>query len=211
MDFSYILKTHEIDKKKLKNYGFSVKKDEFLLDLPIENEDFIAKISLNESEFKVELFDVNFGEMYEMINVNNFDSGFVSGLRAQIEQIVEDIVKNCLINTNMRSQVIDEIAKKYGVQPEYPWAEYPNFCTFKNPSSKKWFALVMDIGADKLGLKDKTLVSVINLKLPAEEILSLINNKFIFPAYHMNKKYWVTVLLNKATTKQKLFNLIDKK
>ncbi len=209
MDFSYILKTHEIDEKKLKNYGFSLENDMLLLDLPIQNGEFIAKIALNKNEFKVDLFDVDFGEMYEMININNFDGGFVSGLRTQIEKIVDDITQKCLINTNMRSQVIDEIVSKYDVQPEFPWEEYPTFCTFK-AANKKWFALIMDIGADKLGLKDKNLVSVINLKLPAEEIPALIDNKFIFPAYHMNKKYWITALLNKATPRQKLFDLIDK-
>ncbi len=210
MDFSYILKTHEIDKKKLKKYGFSAKNDVFLLNFPIENGEFVAQISLTDSEFKVDLFDVNFGEMYENINLKDFDGTFVNSLRQQISQKIEDVCQKCFINTNTREIVIETIKNNYGVLPEFPWAEYPTFCTFKNPSSKKWFALIMDVGADRLGLKDKTLVSVINLKLPPEEILSLTDNKFIFPAYHMNKKYWVTVLLNKATPKQKLFSLIDK-
>ena len=37
----------------------------------------------------------------------------------------------------------------------------------------------------------------------------LIRENGIFPAYHMNKKYWITVLLDGTIPKKQVENLID--
>ena len=68
----------------------------------------------------------------------------------------------------------------------------------------------MDIGADKLGLADKHKINVINLKAEPSEIAALVDNKVVFPAYHMNKKHWITVLLSNNLPEKKLFGLIDR-
>lgn len=209
MDFSFVLNDYKIDRKKLKDYGFKEKNSVFNLERPIENGEFVAKICLNEHKFDVELFDTEFNDVYEMVNISSLDGGFLAGLRQQIADLVEEIKAHCLTSTNCTAQAIEYITQKYGAQAEYPWAEYPNFCTFKN-AKQKWFALIMDIGADKLGLKDKHKVNVMNLKAEPGEIDALVDNKFVFPAYHMNKKHWITVLLSNSLPKQKLFGLIDK-
>ncbi len=209
MDFSFVLNDYILDEKRLKAFGFKRKAGAFLLEKPIENGEFIAKISLNEHKFIVDLFDVGFNDVYEMVNISSLDGGFLAGLRQQIADLVEYIKTHCLINTNCTAVAINYIAQKYGAQPEYPWAEYPNFCTFKN-AKQKWFALIMDIGADKLGLAGKHKINVINLKAEPGEIDALVDNKFVFPAYHMNKKHWITVLLSNNLPEKKLFALIDR-
>lgn len=209
MDFSFVLNDYILDEKRLKAFGFKRKAGEFLLEKPIEKGEFIAKISLNEHKFVVDLFDVGFNDVYEMVNISSLDGGFLAGLRQQIADLVEEIKKNCLINTNCTAVAINYISQKYGAQPEYPWAEYPNFCTFKN-AKQKWFALIMDIVADKLGLAGKHKINVINLKAEPSEIAALVDNKFVFPAYHMNKKHWITVMLSNNLPEKKLFGLIDR-
>ena len=209
MDFSFVLNDYILDEKRLKAFGFKRRAGAFLLEKPIENGEFIAKISLSESRFVVDLFDVGFNDVYEMVNISSLDGSFLAGLRQQIADLVEDIKKNCLINTNCTAVAINYIAQKYGASPEYPWAEYPNFCTFKN-AKQKWFALIMDITADKLGLENKHKVNVINLKAAPNEIDALVDNKLIFSACHMNKKHWITVLLSNNLPEQKLFELIDR-
>lgn len=47
----------------------------------------------------------------------------------------------------------------------------------------------------------------VNLKAAPEEIPLLIDAKSIFPAYHMNKKHWITVALTAATDFDKLCDL----
>ena len=60
----------------------------------------------------------------------------------------------------------------------------------------KWFGVIMTIPASKLGLEGDYSVDIINLKCDPLLIGSLHKEKGIFPAYHMNKTYWISVLLD---------------
>ena len=64
-----------------------------------------------------------------------------------------------------RQKVLDYINKKYKVQPEYPWRTSPNSAVFRHSDNNKWFALLMDIPGDKVGLNSADYVDVINLKI----------------------------------------------
>ena len=51
-----------------------------------------------------------------------------------------------------RQTVFDYIKKKYKVLPEYPWRKYGGSAVFRHSDNSKWFALVMDVQGDKVGL-----------------------------------------------------------
>lgn len=89
-----------------------------------------------------------------------------------------------------------EIAEKYGVLPEYPFARYPRYAVFRHESNRRWFAVTMTVTRDKLGLAGTDEIDVVNLKCPAEVRDTLMQTKGIFPAYHMAKGHWVSVLLD---------------
>lgn len=100
------------------------------------------------------------------------------------------------------------IYKIYGVKAEFPWQEYPEFAVFRHDNKKaKWFCLFMRISGEKFGLKDKIL-SVINLKCDPELAQILHDDKGIFPAYHMNKKHWISVVLS-VIPKSQVVDLIE--
>ena len=109
----------------------------------------------------------------------------------------------------MREEIERYINENYDNLQEYPWGESPNHTTFKHTDNKKWFALIMDIPYEKVGINKKEIVNVINLKHIPEMIGGLRKNAGIFPAYHMNKEHWITVLLDGTVEKQKICDLID--
>ncbi len=95
-----------------------------------------------------------------------------------------------------RQKIMDYIEENYGTAPEYLWQKYPNYVVFRHVGGKKkWFAAVMEIPAEKLGLQDRGTVDIVDLKCDPLLITSLIDGKGIFPGYHMNKAHWITVLL----------------
>ena len=67
----------------------------------------------------------------------------------------------------------------------------------------------MNISKIKLGFKDNSKVEIINLRLKSEDVSATVDNKCFFPAYHMNKKYWITVLLDGGADTEHIFRLID--
>lgn len=114
----------------------------------------------------------------------------------------------CFAQDDARGKAIDYIKKKYGAEPYFPWGDLPEASPFKNKKDK-WFAIIMTVQYKKLGLDTDGETFVINLKIDPEKIKKIIDGKSIFPAYHMNKKYWLTVLLDKETDFDLLFSLID--
>ena len=105
--------------------------------------------------------------------------------------------------------IINYIQNHYGVSPEYLWQDTPNVCIFRHQHNRKWFAVVMnDIPAAKLGLKENKSLNLINLKCDPELAkMILIDHKNIFPAYHMNKKHWISVVLENCEMEE-LKNLL---
>lgn len=110
----------------------------------------------------------------------------------------------------MREAVFEYINKKYGISPEYPWSRYDNNAVFRHSDNQKWFALVMDVCREKLGIQGDGYVDVINLKI--DDIMFkdvLVHEDGIFPAYHMNKEHWISVLLDGTVEEDQVYDLID--
>ena len=63
-----------------------------------------------------------------------------------------------------RKQLDKHIAEIYGVAAEFPWLSAPTFGVYRHQSNNKWFAVIMEIPKNKLGIEDEGSVNVVNLK-----------------------------------------------
>lgn len=108
-----------------------------------------------------------------------------------------------------RQSVEAHIQDRYGTPPEYLWERYPDYAVFRHPSSRKWFAMTMRLPARVLGLEDERSVDILNLKCGHVLLGSLLEEKGFFPAYHMNKASWVSVLLDGTVADEKIFGLLE--
>ena len=110
----------------------------------------------------------------------------------------------------MKDSVFAYIKKRYKVSPEYPWRTSPDSAVFRHADNRKWFALFMEVGGDKLGMDTDGLIPVINLKIDDMFFRDiLIARHGIIPAYHMNKQQWITVFLDGSVKQEQVFDLID--
>lgn len=101
------------------------------------------------------------------------------------------------------------IARQYGVAAEYPWADSPESAVFRHPGNRKWFALTMQLSAEKLGLPAGGRIDVVNVKCGPVLAGALRQEKGFFPAYHMNKNHWITIALDGSAEEEKLLWLLD--
>ena len=101
------------------------------------------------------------------------------------------------------------ITKVYGVAAEYPWVSAPSFAVYRHSNNNKWFAVVIDLPKSKFGVSDNENISVVNLKCDPLLIGSLTKDEGIFPAYHMNKAYWVSVWLDGTVEREKIEWLLN--
>ena len=113
--------------------------------------------------------------------------------------------------TSLRKKVFEYIKKKYQVSPEYPWKRDETSAVFRHSdNNNKWFALCMKVSRDKLGLGSYEDTDVLNLKMDdliLREIL--IREGGVYPAYHMSKMHWITVILDGSVPEDKVFDLVD--
>ena len=108
-----------------------------------------------------------------------------------------------------RTELEQYILVNYGTEPDYPWLTAPSNAVFRHSSNRKWFALIMDVPADKLGLPGDETLNVVNLKCSPILIGSLRGEPGIFPAYHMNKESWLSVALDGSVPDEQLKMLLD--
>lgn len=109
----------------------------------------------------------------------------------------------------MTDQVLRYIEDTYGVKPEYLWKNDHN-AALRNPRTHKWFAaLIHDLPIIKLGLAGEGKVDVLNLKCDPLMTYSVVDRRGCFPAYHMNKEHWISVLLDGTVPMEQLRFLID--
>ena len=108
-----------------------------------------------------------------------------------------------------RDELETLISETYNADADYPWLKYPNYEVFRHSNNQKWFALIMDVPKDKLGLQGTELLDVVNFKCDPILIGSLRGEPGIFPAYHMNKEQWITVALDGSVSDDKIKMLLD--
>ena len=51
-----------------------------------------------------------------------------------------------------RGAILAYVREKFGTEPEYPWARYPHYAVLRHQQGRKWYALIMDVPPDRLGL-----------------------------------------------------------
>lgn len=108
-----------------------------------------------------------------------------------------------------REQLLQFIAEIYDINADYPWANAPNDMVFRHQDNRKWFALVMKISKQKLGLSEEDFIDILNVKCEPDLIGSLREEHGIYPAYHMNKTNWITIALDGSVSDEKIKWLLD--
>lgn len=108
-----------------------------------------------------------------------------------------------------KQELIAYIAENYGVYGEFPWAKYPDNIVFRHSNNKKWFALIITVSKEKLGLSECGLIDIVNVKCEPVMIDSLKKEKGIYAAYHMNKTNWISVVLDDSVSDETIKMVID--
>ena len=94
-----------------------------------------------------------------------------------------------------KQSFFDLCLSTYSTSPDYPFEGDFETAVFRHSGSRKWYAIVMRVSRRKFGFDDDEVIDVVNLKLPTEMFGSFGASDGVYPAYHMNKLHWVSVLL----------------
>ena len=208
MNFDHVLIISSPDKRKLLDYGFSTagktaggscSADSLTMEKLVAGGAFKACIAISESHLDVDCYDVATNEKYALLDVSRSNGAFVNSVRNEIKDLIADIRKKCFDGRDIVSEYKTFLSENLKAQGDFPWDDNTydvhDYEVFRCKNNK-WFALVMAIPFKRLGLKSEEVIHVVNLKADKDKIPELIDKRTIFPAYHMNKKNWITVILS---------------
>lgn len=174
---------------------------------------FRADIIINEQgNVTGKVYDLNDNYEYTNFRIENQIGEFASTIRTEYKNILIDIRKHCFENLYFLTEQANRISKKiieiYHDEPEFAWTKFPGYGIFKNPSNEKWYGLIMNIDKSKLDKKSSKEVEVINVKLDSNKIEELLKKKGFYPSYHMNKKNWITIVLDDTLKDEEIMEYV---
>lgn len=112
--------------------------------------------------------------------------------------------------TDKVKKIFDYVKDRFGTVPEYLWKSAPNYAVLRNRTNRKWYAIIMDVPKENLGMSGDEILWVINVKCDPMMIGSFINRNGFLPAYHMNKEHWMSIVIDNGEVEiEEILGLID--
>lgn len=108
-----------------------------------------------------------------------------------------------------REEIFAHVKAAFCTEPDYPWPQYPRYAVLRHRQGRKWYGLILDVPRSRLGLDGEGQAEIINLRSDCVLDLLIDGTPGILPAYHMNKKNWISVILDGGITHEALYRLID--
>lgn len=201
-----------INYNKLLAYGFTKENNTYKYSKPLI-ENLIAYITIDNSQ-KVtgKIYDLNFNEEYINFRINTNQGTFVNKVRQEYLKLLNNIIENCttkqLFITPQANSITQKIKEIYNDEPEFMWDTSPGYGVFRNPITKKWYALIANIDRSKLDKNTSGEVEIINLKLNSNRITNLLERVGFYKAYHMNKKNWISIILDNTIKDEEIITYL---
>ena len=108
-----------------------------------------------------------------------------------------------------RNEIIRYVSEAFSADPEYLWIRSPEAFILRHAAGGKWFALVMSVRRDRLGLAGEGTADVLNVKCGELLLGSILGRPGFRPAYHMNKSQWVSILLDGTVSPEEIRDLLN--
>ena len=208
-----LLKNRKIDYKKLIDYGFVKDNNIYTFQKKILNDDFKIIITIDNNYIFSKVIELPSDEEYYMVDVAGATGEFVGKVKTEYDNAINSFFKSCtnveIFKSNQSKQIIEYIKEKYGDNLEYLWSKFPNNAIWRNGKNNKWYGLLLTIPKSKIDGNSDGVVEIIDLRYQKELINDIVDYKNIYPGYHMNKKSWITIILDGDVKIENIFKLID--
>lgn len=203
-----IINRYSIDENRLLEYGFN---SDYVYTVDILDNTFRVIITYVDKKITGKIIDLSFDEEYTNFRIER-SGEFNLKIRSEYERILLDIRdKTCTKRTYIYDQAnrIDKyIFSKYDVAADFPFKSSPYHGVYRNKDNK-WFGILMDIPFNKIDKNKDGLIEVINVKINPNDKDNLLKIEGIYEAYHMNKKSWISIILDDTLSDDLISELID--
>ena len=207
-----IFKSYQFNQEKARAYGFIENEGVWTYSYQILQGDFLMRITVEDSELTFQVFDQETGDLYPQVHMESMRGNFVGSVREACLEELFDIRKACFevqeFICPQTKRIMTRVQEMYENQLEYLWEKSPDTAVLRHQDNQKWYAVLMKISWEKLDKTREGQVEVVNLK--HDQVSDLLAVNGIYPAFHMNKRYWISLPLDDTLTDEKLLELFEK-
>ena len=207
-----IFKAYQFNSKKAKEYGFVENQGIWTYSSPILQGDFLMRITVEDSDLRIQVFDQETGDLYPQVHMESMRGTFVGSVREACLEELFNIRKACFevqeFICPQTKRIMTRVQEIYENQLEYLWEKSPDTAVLRHEDNQKWYAILMRIPWDRLDKEREGLVEAVNLK--HDQVADLLSQNGIYPAFHMNKRYWISLPLDDTLTDEKVLELFER-
>ncbi len=203
--------------EKLLAYGFVRSGESYVLNRDFMSGRFRVEVTVRQENVTARVIDMDTEEEYRQIEIPSYTGSYVSIVRENYRDILQDIADSCFTATVFISPQMARIAalirERYGETEDHPFADSPEVSIFRCPDNRKWYGIVMSIGESRLKENVKKendrIIEVMNVKIDPEQKDTILKMPGMHEAYHMNKKSWITITMDDSATDEDIMSLVD--
>lgn len=137
----------------------------------------------------------------------------MGAVRADFRRVLSDIADKCFtsraLNSGAVQKVLEYALDKFGDEAAFLWEKFPKDAVLRRKDSNKWYALLVEPKRAKLFEDGKGECRIIVLRACPDDVASLPDGRRFLAAYHMNKKNWLTAVLDDDADFDKIFALLN--
>ena len=207
-----IFKAYQFNSKKAKGYGFVENQGVWTFSSTILQGDFLMIVTVEDGDLSFQIYDQETGDLYPQVHMESMRGTFVGSVREACLEVLYDIRKSCFevqeFLCPQTKRIMTLVQEKFENQLEYLWEKSPDTAVLRHDDNQKWYAVLMKISWEKLDKARKGHVEVVNLK--HDQVANLLLEKGIYPAFHMNKRYWISLPLDDTLSDEQIVKLFER-
>lgn len=211
MDDFFRFKTPNPQKCKL--YGFREEGGALRYDREIVDGQFLLAVEISGGAATASLTDTMTGEPYTLHLVADAEGSFVGRVRDEYSAELQEIAQRCfdfeIFRAPQTKRLIAHIGEVYGDAPEYLWEKFPDNAAVRRRDNRKWYAAILTAERKKLGVAGEGKAEILDVRMDPAELDLLCDGKTYLRGYHMNKKHWLTVVLDDTLPDEEVYALLE--
>lgn len=202
--------------EKMTAFGFRREENQFIYETDLMDGTFHIILSVtDQGQVHSRVIDSMNEEEYRPLRQENFSGPYVNSVRENYRQLLETVASavcvKVLFASDQANRITDRILAGFDVKPDFLWQQgpYQSYGTFRHADTKKWFALMMNVKRSAMfSDKDGTFVDILNLKTGDQGKDMASYPGCVVPAWHMNHKTWISVILDESLPDDVVMKLI---
>ena len=205
---------------RLAAFGFSPEDGGYVYRDILRGGEFEAEVRVGEDgRVTGRVTDTSTGEEYIPIRIESHSGAFVRSVREEYSALLRRIAGSCFEKRMFVSAqgcgISRQIQEKYSEEPDFPFSS-DDAGVFRYPPNRRWYAIIMYVkkrsvlrtGPADDG--DAGMAEVMNVRTGGEYTPTALRIPGIYPAYHMNRKNWVSIILDGTVPDSTVMELLDR-